>query len=103
MRHGLLIPPMYGMPGGLHGEITLPQILSDAGYVTQAVGKWNLEIDADVKSPNYVNNFFGWGNESVFDKNIDFYRVRFREYALELKLSRSLESCSSRPDRPTRR
>ena len=25
MRHGLLVPPMYGMPGGLQGEVTLPQ------------------------------------------------------------------------------
>ena len=28
MRHGLLVPPMYGMPGGLQGEVTLPQLLS---------------------------------------------------------------------------
>ncbi|MBA3859410.1 MAG: hypothetical protein C0507_21105, partial [Cyanobacteria bacterium PR.3.49] len=39
MRHGILRPPMYGEPGGLEGEITLAQLLSKAGYSTQAVGK----------------------------------------------------------------
>ena len=42
MRHGLLRPPMYGEPGGLEGEITIAQLLADAGYVTQAVGKWHM-------------------------------------------------------------
>ena len=41
------------------------------GRFNQVIGKWNVEIDADVKSPNFVNNFFGWGNETVFDKEID--------------------------------
>jgi arylsulfatase A-like enzyme len=36
-RHGLHRPPVYGEPGGLQGEITIAQLLSDAGYVTQAV------------------------------------------------------------------
>jgi outer membrane protein assembly factor BamA len=70
------------------------------GKFTNVVGKWNLELDADLKAPNYVNNFFGWGNESVFDKNIveqpgidvdhaiDYYRVRFRQITLEAKLAR---------------
>ena len=61
MRHGLLIPPMYGMPGGLHGEITLPQILSDAGYVTQAVGKWHMGENVE-SQPQHVgfDDFYGF-------------------------------------------
>ena len=61
MRHGLLIPPMYGMPGGLQGEITLPQILSDAGYVTQAVGKWHMGENRE-SQPQHVgfDDFYGF-------------------------------------------
>jgi predicted phosphodiesterase len=70
------------------------------GKFTRLIGKWDLDISADAKSPNYVNNFFGWGNESQFDKNIDdepginvddpidYYRVRFREIVVEPKISR---------------
>lgn len=72
------------------------------GRFTDIVGKWTGEIDADVKAPNYVNNFFGWGNESEFNRNInddpdiqvrrpiDYYRVRFNEVRLDLKLSRRI-------------
>jgi hypothetical protein len=74
-----------------------------SGRFTEAIGKWTLEIDGDVKSPNYVNNFFGYGNETVFDKtlkenpslvevddNIDYYRLRFQEISGEVKLSKPL-------------
>jgi len=61
MRHGLLIPPMYGMPGGLQGEITLPQILSDAGYVTQAVGKWHIGENVESQPQNVgFDDFYGF-------------------------------------------
>ena len=72
------------------------------GRFTGVIGRWNLDVDADVKAPNYVNNFFGWGNESVFNKNIDavdtinvgrainYYRVRFNEIRLDVKLTRKL-------------
>ena len=61
MRHGLLIPPMYGMPGGLQGEITLPQILSDAGYVTQAVGKWHMGENVESQPQNVgFDDFYGF-------------------------------------------
>ena len=61
MRHGLLIPPMYGMPGGLQGEITLPQLLSDAGYVTQAVGKWHMGENVESQPQNVgFDDFYGF-------------------------------------------
>jgi predicted phosphodiesterase len=70
------------------------------GRFTQLIGRWNLEVDVDVKSPNYVNNFFGLGNESVFDQHIkdqpgvnvgnsiQYYRMRFKEYDFEAKIAR---------------
>ena len=72
------------------------------GRFPQFAGKWDLELDADVRSPNYVNNFFGWGNESVFNQainqqpdinvssSIDYYRLRFRDIRAEIKLKRKV-------------
>ncbi len=72
------------------------------GDFTDVIGKWGLSIDADIKSPNYVNNFFGLGNETVFNKDIDedqfvnvddaidYYRFRFREVRLDVALRRKL-------------
>jgi arylsulfatase len=61
MRHGVLRPPMYDMPGGLEGEITLAQLLSDAGYVTQAVGKWHMGENRE-SQPQHVgfDDFYGF-------------------------------------------
>jgi len=60
-RHGLHRPPMYGEPGGLQGEITLPQLLAESGYVTQAVGKWHIGENA-VSQPQNVgfDDFYGF-------------------------------------------
>jgi hypothetical protein len=60
-RHGLHRPPMYGEPGGLQGEITLPQLLSDAGYVTQAVGKWHIGENLPSQPQNVgFDDFYGF-------------------------------------------
>jgi arylsulfatase len=61
MRHGLQRPPMYGERGGLQGEITLAQLLGDAGYVTQAVGKWHLGENVE-SQPQHVgfDDFYGF-------------------------------------------
>lgn len=60
-RHGLQRPPMYGEPGGLQGEVTLAQLLSETGYVTQAVGKWHLGENA-ASQPQHVgfDDFYGF-------------------------------------------
>ena len=72
------------------------------GVFTEVAGKFNLEAEADIKSPNYVNNFFGLGNESVFNRHINdepgihvskpvyYYRYRFEEIRLQLLLTRKI-------------
>jgi hypothetical protein len=72
------------------------------GTFTEVVGKLNLDVKADIKAPNYVNNFFGMGNESVFNRDIDdepgvdvkrpihYYRYRFEEHRFEILLSGKL-------------
>jgi hypothetical protein len=72
------------------------------GKFTEVIGKWNVEVEANLKSPNYVNNFFGFGNETVFDDDIDdrpgistdnaiqYYRYRFEEFTIEPAISRKL-------------
>jgi arylsulfatase len=61
MRHGLMRPPMYGEPGGLEGEVTVAQLLSDAGYVTQAVGKWHMGENEDSQPQNVgFDDFYGF-------------------------------------------
>ncbi|MBT1711296.1 BamA/TamA family outer membrane protein [Fulvivirgaceae bacterium PWU5] len=77
------------------------------GRFQQVFGKWGIMLDFDVKAPNFVNNFFGWGNETVYDDDIDdkpivadqdlnnpidFYRLRLQQVELQAMLTRPLGS-----------
>ncbi|MBL8376710.1 MAG: arylsulfatase [Burkholderiales bacterium] len=60
-RHGLHRPPMYGEPGGLQGEVTIAELLGQAGYTTQAVGKWHVG-ENEASQPQHVgfDDFYGF-------------------------------------------
>lgn len=74
------------------------------GRFTDVIGKWGLRINADIKAPNFVNNFFGWGNETVFnseldddpmyedeiERSIDYYRIRYQQIELNAAFTRRL-------------
>lgn len=52
--------------------------------IIDAFGKADFSFLGEAKVPNFVNNFFGLGNESTFDDNLErtFYRTRFEEFNL---------------------
>ena len=61
MRHGLQRPPMYGERGGLEGEVTVAELLSSAGYATQAVGKWHIGENLSSQPQNVgFDDFYGF-------------------------------------------
>jgi hypothetical protein len=70
------------------------------GKFTKVFGNWDFETDWNIKDPNYVNNFFGMGNETVFDKDADekhnakspiaYYRFRFEEIIINAGISRKM-------------
>ncbi|TWV88672.1 BamA/TamA family outer membrane protein [Chitinophaga pinensis] len=62
------------------------------GEFTDAIGNSDLTIAANVKAPNNTVNFFGFGNESDFDKSlgIRYYRTRFSLYNVEPLLNTRL-------------
>jgi arylsulfatase A-like enzyme len=61
MRHGQLRPSFAGEEGSLSTEITLPTLLSKAGYVTQGVGKWHCGEDEACQPQNVgFDDFYGF-------------------------------------------
>ncbi|MFT4031736.1 MAG: BamA/TamA family outer membrane protein [Siphonobacter sp.] len=47
------------------------------GIFTEAVGKNDLWLTANIKAPDNVTNFYGTGNETVNDHIIRYYRTRY--------------------------
>jgi hypothetical protein len=79
---------------------TLAFNLYYSGTFNHVIAKWNWTNDLLVQRPFAVSNYFGMGNESVFDFKaqtipvkddaIDYYRVRFQKINLFSGFSRNL-------------
>ena len=65
----------------------------------KAVGSLDLLVNSKVLAPNNTINFFGYGNETVFDKNtkegIRTYRARYNSYDLDVQLRKRFGSVFS--------
>ncbi|MEM7106676.1 MAG: BamA/TamA family outer membrane protein [Bacteroidota bacterium] len=70
------------------------------GVFTDVIKSWDIEATTNFRFPNFTNFFFGLGNETVFDQDIDeqvevdrairYYRLRFEEISYEVGLFRQL-------------
>ncbi|WP_428742556.1 ShlB/FhaC/HecB family hemolysin secretion/activation protein [Tenacibaculum sp.] len=66
------------------------------GEFTELIGSWSLHLHAKATSDNYSFNFFGWGNESVYDQDfdLDYYRVKKEERSFSPSLLKRLRGGS---------
>ena len=66
---------------------------------TKAIGAMDLVLNADIKAPNNVSNFFGFGNESrnlieTKPGKIDYYRTRYTQGDISMLLRKAGKSVS---------
>lgn len=56
--------------------------LTYSGEFVDAIGKWSFGVEGNYSTPSFAENFFGYGNNTNFDQDIDFdfYRVRQEQY-----------------------
>jgi hypothetical protein len=63
--------------------------LSYRGEFSNIFHNWNFAVEGKYTSPNFAQNFFGFGNESTYDKDeveIDFNRVSIKELSASISL-----------------
>ncbi|NNE70263.1 MAG: BamA/TamA family outer membrane protein [Rhodothermales bacterium] len=66
------------------------------GHLVDVAGRWDLELEGEVRSPNSIRNYFGLGNESAnVPANREFYQARLETLRLAAGVRRSLSPTSS--------
>ncbi|MEJ2583850.1 MAG: hypothetical protein P8Z38_02025 [Robiginitalea sp.] len=86
-RYGFLRNPFTTRHelGGAFYFATRGLELHYTGEFARVLGRWNLFLDAGYTSPNFTNNFFGFGNETPNpedDLGLNYNRVRMRRINL---------------------
>lgn len=67
------------------------------GTFTEFLGKWDFNINANIFAPSYTDYFYGYGNETEFDKEkfkLDsrYYSSRYLQYIFYPELERKSEN-----------
>lgn len=69
------------------------------GRFHHLIRKWDLELGASVRSPEYHNRFFGVGNETVLDQelydNTNFYELEYNQAMIKAGIYREFWQKSS--------
>ncbi|WP_394750340.1 metallophosphatase [Spongiimicrobium salis] len=63
--------------------------LSYRGEFSNIFHRWNFALETSYNSPNFARNFFGFGNDTEYDKDavdLDFNRVRIRKWDAAVSL-----------------
>ncbi|WP_162051453.1 BamA/TamA family outer membrane protein [Pontibacter pamirensis] len=62
------------------------------GDVRLVLGNWSLALNGSLQGPQYQRNFYGFGNETEQESDLDdsYYRVRFKRLALNASLYKDL-------------
>ena len=65
-----------------------------AGDFKEVVGQYDLRIDASYLGPNYLSNFFGIGNGTLFenegDRKMNYFRNRYNYLLADFKLGKAV-------------
>ncbi|EDM42925.1 outer membrane protein [unidentified eubacterium SCB49] len=63
--------------------------VSYKGEFSNIIHNWNFAVEGKYTSPNFAQNFFGFGNETTYDKDevdLDFNRISIREWNAAVSL-----------------
>lgn len=75
--------------GGVYYSATSGFEFNYYGEFAHVIYNWNLGLDARVTSDNYAINFFGTGNETIYDEeavDMDYNRVKISRWHIEPSL-----------------
>ncbi|MFK7845937.1 MAG: BamA/TamA family outer membrane protein [Rhodothermales bacterium] len=62
------------------------------GLFTSVISDWDFAITADIRSPNTIRNFYGFGNETISSgREESFFRARYGQVDLKSALQKNLD------------
>jgi hypothetical protein len=72
---------------GRYAFLTKSFRLDYTGYFTDVIRKLDMQVNVDLRTPNFAENFFGLGNETTFDadeyrssREFNYFRFRSKQY-----------------------